>query len=127
MVRGVLLNSSLPDIGVTVSAASGRKLALPVEPNALIYSHFKNVFGIPAPDGSPGVSINKLNILNSLIEQMKQMNRTPLFADMDLPEESLNALIDNYASQIRSEIENLASLNYTAPLPETGLVFDFSA
>ena len=77
MVRGVIPNNSIPDINFAVSASAGRKLSLPVDPASLIYSHFKNVAGVPAPEGSGGVTISKLNILDVLIEQMNKLRTNP--------------------------------------------------
>jgi hypothetical protein len=44
----------------TLSYTSGQygKMALPVDSSWLIYSHFEHVSGIPAPDGTQGISIN---------------------------------------------------------------------
>ena len=91
---------------------------------------------MPAPEGSQGIAINRLNILNNLIEQMKQMNQTQLMADTaavidafassDISTERLDALINIAGNQIRGAMEN-QGMSYTFPIPESGLVFNFTA
>ena len=71
MVRGIA-NAPIP--AVEYSMVHGSKTSLPVEPSSLVYSHFEHVSGIPAPQGSQGVSISKLHLLNVLIEHTNKLS-----------------------------------------------------
>jgi hypothetical protein len=80
-------------------------MSLPVSPAAYIYSHFRHVSGIPAPEGVQGVTINKLKILDTLIEQLTRMKKQPepsWGAAGETSEERINALIEQYENQIRA-------------------------
>jgi hypothetical protein len=78
-------------------------MSLPVAPVNYIYSQFRHVSGVPAPDGVRGVTINKLKILDVLIEQLNQIKRQPTAAGLDSSpsEDRIDALIEQYRSQIR--------------------------
>jgi hypothetical protein len=77
-------------------------MSLPVAPANYIYSHFKHVSGIPAPEGVRGVTINKLKILDVLIEQLNQIKRQPgMNLNLSPSDDRIDALIEQYRSQIR--------------------------
>jgi hypothetical protein len=101
-------------------------MSLPVSPSAYIYSHFKHVSGTPAPDGTQGVNISKLKILDTLIEQLSKIKKQ---AGMDLgaleesDERRINALIEQYQQQIKSA---QAVTPYTPAAPITGALFNMS-
>jgi hypothetical protein len=102
-------------------------MSLPVAPAMYIYSHFRHVSGTPAPEGTRGVAISKLKILDVLIEQLshikKQGTEAPLSAET-VSAERIDALIEQYEQQIRSA--QAASLAF-APMPQTGAVFNLVA
>ena len=54
----------------TISSAGTGKLYVPVSQNSLLYSHFSHVSGVAAKNDQSGVSISKIRILNSLIENL---------------------------------------------------------
>jgi hypothetical protein len=80
-------------------------MSLPVSPSVYIYSHFRHVSGIPAPEGVKGVAINRLKILDTLIEQLARLGKQPepsWGAAGETGEERLDALIEQYEHQIRT-------------------------
>jgi hypothetical protein len=95
MVGGIP-NISIPTLSF-LKASSGRT-SLPVDPSALIYSHFKNVSGIPAAEGTQGVSISKLNLLDVLIDQFNQVKSAPAVQVNQF--EGPDAVIQNFLKQI---------------------------
>jgi hypothetical protein len=102
-------------------------MSLPVAPSSLIYSHFEHVSGVPAPDGSRGVTINKLKILNVLIEQLGQIKKQPRNAG-PLSDERIDALIEQYEGQIRSAQAANAAMPYKPrPAAPLGAVFSLVA
>ena len=117
MVLGIQ-NISMPDIGLAM-AQSG-KMSLPVDPASLIYSNFEHVSGIPAPDGTQGVTISKLNLLDVLIGQLNQVKK----AAVAVPPVSGNvdSLIENYMNQIRQA--KAAAMPYNlSPDAQPGALF----
>jgi hypothetical protein len=123
---GAVPHHAFPSIGYAISAASGGRMSLPVSPSQLIYSHFKHVSGTPAPEGTSGVNITKLKILDTLIEQLSKMKNQPsansgIVDEHD--EKRINALIEQYQKQIKAA--QSVSI-YTPIAPITGALFSIS-
>jgi hypothetical protein len=112
-------------------------MSLPVAPSAYIYSHFRHVSGVPAPEGVRGVTINRLKILDTLIEQLARLKKQPepsWGASGRTSEERINALIEQYENQIRAAKASSAqaagaALPYSpaAAAAPSGAVFSLSA
>ena len=130
MVYGIP-NITVPSIGYTMAQAG--KMSLPVDPSALMYSHFEHVSGVPAPKGTQCVTISKLNLLDVLIEQINQVKKggTPLSPASTLQgssAENLETLIENYRNQIRQVRAASAAMPYIhSPSAQSGAVFSLVA
>ena len=119
-----------PTVGFAINASQGGKASLPVAPSAYIYSHFEHVSGVPTTEGENGVSINRLKIINTLIDHISQMKRAPepLFNVTEQDNENrMNTLIDQYHNQIRDMHAANASNPYAPVVPFLGTVFSISA
>jgi len=126
MSIGAISSNSIPSIGYAITASMGGRTSLPVSPSMVIYSHFKHVSGIPAPEGTKGVNISKLKILDTLIEQLSKMKSQPV-AQINMnesDEKRINALIDQYQKQIKAA---QAAPIYTPAAPVTGALFNIAA
>jgi hypothetical protein len=127
MSIGAISNNSFPSIGYAINASMSGRTSLPVSPGMVIYSHFKHVSGTPAPEGTKGVNISKLKILDTLIEQLSKMKDQPS-ADLgnlnESDEKRINALIDQYQKQIKAA---QAVSIYTPASPVTGSLFNIAA
>ena len=102
-------------------ATSGGRMSVPVEPASLLYSNFQHVAGIPAPEGSHGVSIPGLHLLDVLIAQLNRMGQSLSFESAN-PNNGIDALIE----ATRNQIQNSAANPYN-PAPQTGLLFDLNS
>lgn len=124
---GSVSNNTFPSIGYVINASHGGRMSLPVSPGLVIYSHFKHVSGTPAPEGTNGVNISKLKILNTLIDQLEKMKSQPS-ADLGIineqDENRVNALIDQYQQQIKTA---QSAAIYTPATPATGSLFNIAA
>jgi hypothetical protein len=123
---GNIPNHAFPSIGYAISAANDGRMSLPVSPSMLIYSHFKHVSGTPAPEGTSGVNISKLKILDTLIEQLSKTKNKPAadFATVNENDENrVNALIEQYQKQIKAA---QASVYPPAAAPVKGALFNIS-
>ena len=122
---------AFPTVGYALSAAQGGRMSLPVSPSAYIYSHFKHVSGVPAPEGVQGVTISKLKILDTLIEQLARMKKQPApsFGESgESQEKRINALIEQYQGQIRAAQAAASAAGLISPAaPASGTVFSLSA
>jgi len=105
----------------SVYASTGGSLAVPVKQSALIYAHFDHVHGIAASNGAKGVSVNRLRILNSLIEQLKDMRQSALSqaSTESLSSEEQDALIDKYSQQVKETIQT-SPYGLAGLMPESG-------
>jgi hypothetical protein len=104
-------------------------MSLPVSPGNYIYSHFKHVSGTPAPEGTRGVTINKLKILDVLIEQLSQIKKRPEpSTDFSLSDKQIDVLIDHYETQIRQARAASTVMPYApAPAAPSGAIFNVVA
>ena len=128
MIQGISSNNPIPSIGyaLNASASGSGKVSIPVEPSSLVYSFFKHVSGVPVSEGSKGVAISKLNILDILIEQVQQIKKTGNAAiHIQMPEDRLDSLVEVYKNQFRQAAEAHSKMPYTpAPMVQTGAIFN---
>lgn len=114
----------------TASGGSGR-LNVPVSPSAVLYANFRHVAGVAAPSGSRGASIDSLKILDALIDRLSSIKREPLAA-REAPESlspgRVDALIEQYASELHNAVTAQAKPYVPSPMPvETGILFTLAA
>jgi hypothetical protein len=123
---------AFPSMGYAISISQSGKASVPVSPSAYIYSNFEHINGVPAPEGVRGVNIDKLKILDTLLEQLsriKKQSETPetALAGIDEDDEQrINVLIEEYQNQIRSTQAANANNPYAAPAPLIGALFSIS-
>ena len=124
---GAIHNQTFPSIGYAISVSNEGRMSLPVAPGLVIYSHFKHISGTPAPEGTQGVNISKLRILDTMIEQLSKMKNQPVadFGNFEgSDEERINVLIEQYQKQMKAA----QSVNfYTPAAPATGVLFNIAA
>ncbi|MDR1177236.1 MAG: hypothetical protein LBK64_00260 [Spirochaetaceae bacterium] len=129
MIRGIgSTGTAFPSVGYAISVAAGGRMSLPVAPSSYIYSQFEHVSGIPAPEGVRGITISRLKVLNTLIEQLQQIKKNPLPVPQNQGEnpgdERIDALIEQYENQIRQAQAAHAAMPYKpAPEAPAGAVF----
>ncbi|MDR1024510.1 MAG: hypothetical protein LBL56_02195 [Treponema sp.] len=129
MSRGILSASVMPSIGYAMSAgksALGGRMSLPVAPSLYIYSQFRHVSGVPAPEGTRGVTINKLKILDVLIEQLGKIKKQGISGTENISDERIDALIEQYEQQIRSASAASQAASFS-PMPQAGAIFNLVA
>ena len=129
MTIGGIPYNTFPSIVYAMNAAQDGRMSLPVSPSVYIYSHFKHVTGVPAPEGTQGVNISKLKILDTLIEQLTRMKKQPAgFLGIESgegAEKRIDALIEQYQKQIQAA--QAASAPFVSNTPATGALFSISA
>lgn len=111
-------------------ASSSSKLYVPVSKSALLYSHFEHVSGFVANKGQHGVSVSKIQILNTLIDHLSAVKsgKQPAAVKNASPEQ-IDAMIDNYQTQIRQAVKAAEVMPYAAAgaRPESGALFSLNA
>ena len=120
--------TAFPNFGYAMAASGSGRMSLPVNPASYIYSQFKHVGGVPAPEGTRGVTVTKLKILDVMIEQLSQMKKQPELNTKDLSNEQIDALISRYEGQIKAATAASNVMPYApAPQAAAGILFDISA
>jgi hypothetical protein len=131
MMYGSAEISNIPGASYMVRAFSTGKVAVPVAPSNFIYSHFEHVVGIPAPEGTQGVAVSKLKILDVLIDQLSQLKKKadPSLGSTDtVSDDRLDALIEQYEKEIRgARAASLAMPYLPRPSAPAGAVFNLVA
>ncbi len=126
---GAVPNNTIPSIGYAIAVSQRGRTSLPVSPGLVIYSHFKHVSGTPAPEGTQGVNISKLKILNTMIEQLSKMKKQESIDFDEIKsvaaddQKRIDALIDQYQKQIKSA---QAVSIYTPASPASGALFSIN-
>ena len=117
MLRGIN-GLSVPSL---YTLAQGGKTSLPVDPAAVIYSHFEHVSGIPAQNGLQGVSISKLNLLDVLIGRL---NQAPAPRKAVNPFDGIENAIESYRNLVRQAKANSDAMPYIpSPNARPGALF----
>lgn len=120
---------TFPSIGQAISISQSGRMSVPVSPATFIYSQFKHISGVPAPDGVSGVSINKLKILDTLIGQIDKLKKQPepqIDLQLQDGDSRLPRLIDQYQNQVRRIHMEGAKGLYPPATPEIGAIFNIA-
>ena len=127
MVNGVSLNASSFNYSGIVSNGGHGKLYVPVARQNVIYAHFDHVTGVAAKPNQQGVSISKIQILNSLLNQLISMKNQPKVnvAPENMDDSQLDALIQSTQTKIQTNIQVAQATGYglAGAAPEAGAVF----
>lgn len=116
---------------VMPAVSSGGRTYVPVNPKEFGYSQFQYVAGYPASNGQEGVSIDKIKILNTLIDQLITMKQKNVMQKVTGPSEisgdQIDALIKQYQGQIQTAAATAENLPYKPAMPQLGAVVDLVA
>jgi hypothetical protein len=114
---------SLMPLSTTIGAAGAYgRAGVPVQKNQAIYAHFEHVYGVPSEEG--GIGIDRLSVLNALIDRLAAIKKDPIFASRASSEASgldgggMDALILRLEKDMRAEASKpLAAYRLPSPLP----------
>lgn len=132
-------NSSLQAVSYMAmpKISAGGRAYFPVSPNQLLYSHFKYVSGFAEKRNNGGVSIDKLRILNSIIDQLVSMktNEAEKAAiaksgaeklEIKMNDAQLDSLLNYYHNEIKNAVAQTENIGYGGnPFPAA--VLDLTA
>ena len=122
MLRGIS-NIYIPSVSHQI--AQGGRMSFHVDSASIIYSHFQYVSGTLAPEGTNGVTISKLNLLDVLIGRLNQLNNTSLSSAIGADDGNgfpasadIDGLIDSYTQQLQEAQAASQAMPYL-PAPNT--------
>lgn len=123
-----------------IVSGTGSKLYVPVSPASVIYAQFDHISGVAAASHQNGISVSKIQILNSLLNQLitmrAQSSSTSESENLNIDSIQNNSsnshidqLIKNYQRQILETVETAQSTGYglAGASPEAGVLFDITA
>ncbi len=127
----VALQSEYLPISYLYSSRYGEgRATVPVDRSQAIYANFRNVSGVPAPEGVPGYSVDKLHILDTLIQGLRNAK-----AGSSVPEApaspgpgKVDELIQEYGARLH-EAASAPALPYASAASQVqpGMLFSFAA
>jgi hypothetical protein len=118
-----------PSIGSALNASQGRRISLPVSPGMYIYSQFRHVSGVPAPEGVQGVSIAKLHILDTILNELSRIKEPPkpsFDIQGDTAEKRLNSLVEHFQAQVHQAYTASPATPYHTAAPQVGAALSIS-
>ena len=136
MVSNTSPLQALSQIAMPKISAGGRAF-VPVKASQVLYAHFKYVSGFAQAQGQSGMSIDKLRILNSLIDQLVSMKTNEAQKakltesaaaqlESEISENQIDGLLDYYHNQIKNTMVQTENIGYGGtPLPAA--VLDLTA
>ena len=108
--------------------ASG-KVAIPVKPSMVIYSQLEHISGYADPKDSSGISLNKVYMLNTLIDKVSASKVETTAGKIDikgLSEEQLDTMISDYQAKLQAQLSTAKANPYAViPAGLTGNAVDF--
>ena len=124
------MSLSINSAYTNVSSSNAAKLYVPVSKSVVLYSHFDHVSGFVAKNGQNGISISKIQILNTLIDHLSSIKsgKIPAAVKNSTPEQ-IDSLITNYQTQIRQAVQAADSVQngVAGARPEPGALFSINA
>ena len=115
---------------VTARFSPGASVALPVEANELLYAHFKHISAVPAPAGTQGFSLERLRMLDNLIDRLvtTKGHRAYVRDLAGLNADELNHLITHYQNLLHDVSQQPSLAPYEAgKAPGPGNLLNFVA
>lgn len=114
-------------------SSNNSKIYVPVSPSLVIYSQFEHISGFAAGENQQGVAIDKVQILNRLIDQLVSMQNKNVIAKPEnntaLNENQVDALIKDYQAKIQDTLALSKAIPYAmggASAPASGVLFNFA-
>ncbi len=128
--NGISLNAASYRTVFTAGSSSGR-LYVPVKPGMVKYTQLAYVHGTAAKEGQKTVSLDKIHILNTLIDQLVSMNKKAMSKDdvTELTDNQKDALIKGYEEQIHAAIalaQQPQTYGLAGLMPEAGALVNIT-
>lgn len=109
------------------AAGSAGKVRVPVQPSLVIYSQLEHISGVAAKQNQKGININKIQILNTLIDRLTAAKQNPMPSNVEdvTDAKQIDALIKNFSDQVRLAVSAADSTIFSVPTvpAQTGAIF----
>ena len=127
----MVTGSSMVSLGNALSYSSlgSGRISMPVLKSQVIYANFEHVSGVASSTGG-GATIDKLKILNTLIDRLTTIKSQPSPGDVEmkgLTSDRLDAMISTYQGELQAAAAAAPRPYVAKPFLEPGLLVDLSA
>lgn len=105
MVEAVASGSLPLSFAYATRFSGDDKITVPVRPSVALYAQFQHIAGVPAPKGSATVGIDRLQILEILINQLENASNLPRAAGETAGKAGavhIDELIQQYGRELHS-------------------------
>ena len=129
MTADAIASNYLPISLVYAPRYGEGRVSLPVLRSQALYASFQHVAGVPAQDGVAAFSVDKLHILEVLINRLERVKSDPLAAREAPPSMEpgrVDALIEQYSAEIHA-IATAPAPPYAPRASEPGMLFSLAA
>jgi hypothetical protein len=109
---------------LSVDAVGSGKRSVPVRPTYSLYI-FKHVVGVPSRSVEDQVPMNKLRVLDALIDRLVKL-RGEKGETLPVSRNNVDSLIERFQGELHGALQATRPL-FTGLFPETGLVVDLLA
>ena len=107
--------------------SGGSKLYVPVKPAMVIYSQFDHVAGVAAKPNQQGIPVSKVQILNSIIDQLSSIKASPKLEvkNGEMTDKQLDVLIEHFQTKLQTTIQTAQATGYglAGAAPQAGALF----
>ena len=105
------------------------RVALPVDRSLVLYSRYKHVRGVPSFDGEGGLPLDRLRVLDNLIDRLVSLKSGGLYAkDVDeLTTREIDGLIRQYEAELHRAVKQNIQFPQTQARQYAGIVVDLVA
>lgn len=105
---------------------SNQRMFVPVRPMHTVYAQYRHISGRPAVGGQKTVSLSRIQLLNSLINNLQRIQRDP--SGFRVSEEHSDALIQKYAAELHQAMKSIPeSFGTLGGAAHAGMVFSISS
>lgn len=108
-------------------AMSSGKVKVPVQPSLVVYSQLEHISGVAAKPDQRGININKIQILNTIIDRLTSAKQNPTLSAIDstTDEKQIDALIKSLSDQVQLAVTAAESTIFAVPTvpAQTGAIF----
>ena len=121
---------NISSLQITRYSRTGHRVSVPVKPSQTVFAQYRNISGIPASTGQNTVPLSRVQLLNSLINNLQKLKHNPGYktADSGTSVKRADALIRQYASELHQAMTSSpAAFGTSVGTSGSGMVFNISA
>lgn len=122
---------NISSLQIAQFSRSGFRMSVPVKPSQTVFAQYRYISGTPASSGQQTVPLSRIQILNSLINNLQKIKNDPGYKSENAVTSPgrADALIQQYASELHQVVKSTPNpfQNFGGGGSGTGMIFNISA